>query len=156
MHFLFVFLLQELAAHLAAADFGAFLASLQGLLSRRVNKLLVGFHGGEPEAVLVGEVVAGALGPVALDEWRRAEVLQAGAGRHQGLAATLSASCRVLKRRDGQISFLVSFKKSQTNQTWKQKRAIYGQSQKPIIKINESKTEKNSGSTYWCRAVLLP
>lgn len=107
MHFLFLFLLQDLAADLAAADFGAFLASLQGLLSRRVNKLLAGFHGGEPEAVLVGEVVAGALGPVALDEWRRAEILQAGTGRHQGLTATLSAGCRVLKRRDDKISFLV-------------------------------------------------
>lgn len=93
-------LLQELAADLAAADFGAFLASLQGLLPRRVHELLPGVHGGEPEAVLVGEVVAGALGTVALDEWRRAEVLKARAGRHQGLTAALGASCCVLQMRD--------------------------------------------------------
>lgn len=93
-------LLQDLAADLAAAHFGALLASLQGLLRRRVDELLAGIHGGEPEAVLVGEVVAGALGSVALDERRRAEILQAGAGRDQGLTAALSAGCRVLQTRD--------------------------------------------------------
>lgn len=36
-------------------------------------------HRREPEAVLVGKVVAGAFGPVTLDERRCAEVLQAGA-----------------------------------------------------------------------------
>lgn len=91
-------LLQDLAADLAAADFGAFLARLQGLLRRRVDELLAGVHSGEPEAVLVGKVVAGALGPVALDEGRGAEILQAGAGRHQGLTATFSAGGRVLQR----------------------------------------------------------
>lgn len=85
---------------MAAAHSGALLASLQGLLPGRVHKLLPGVHGGEPEAVLVGEVVAGALGAVALDERRRAEVLQAGAGRHQGLTAALGAGCRVLQTRD--------------------------------------------------------
>lgn len=97
---LLLLLLQELAADLAAADFGAFLASLQGLLRRRIDKLLVGVHGGEPEAVLIGEVVAGALGPVALNEWRCAEILQTGTGRHEGLTAALSAGCCVLQRRD--------------------------------------------------------
>lgn len=91
-------LLQDLAADLAAADSGAFLARLHGLLRRRVDELLAGVHSGEPEAVLVGKVVAGALGPVALDEWRGAEILQAGAGRHQGLTAAFSAGCRVLQR----------------------------------------------------------
>lgn len=91
-------LLQDLAADLAAADFGAFLARLQGLLRRRVGELLAWVHSGEPEAVLVGEVMAGALAPVALDEWRSAEILQAGARRHQGLAATFSTGCRVLQR----------------------------------------------------------
>lgn len=36
--------------------------------------------GRQPEAELVGEEVAAAAGAVALDEWRGAEVLQAGAG----------------------------------------------------------------------------
>lgn len=91
-------LLQDLAADLATADFGAFLARLQGLLRRRVDELLTGVHSGEPEAVLVGKVVAGALGPVALDEGRGPEILQAGAWRHQGLTATFSAGCRMLQR----------------------------------------------------------
>lgn len=101
---LHLLLLQELAADLAAADFGALLASLQGLLPWRIVKLLVRIHSGEPEAVLIGEVVAGALGAVALDEWRRAEILQAGARGHQRLTATLSASCCVLHRRGEKIS----------------------------------------------------
>lgn len=91
-------LLQDLAADLATADSGAFLARLQGLLCRRVDELLTGVHSGEPEAVLVGEVVAGALGPVALDEGRGAEILQAGAGGHQGLTATFSTGCRMLQK----------------------------------------------------------
>lgn len=89
-------LLQEFAADLAAADSGKLLASLQGLLHRWIDKLLPGIHSGEPEAVLVGEVVAGALCPAALDEWRCAEVLQTGARRHQRLTPALSASCCVL------------------------------------------------------------
>lgn len=101
-------LLQDLAADLAAADFRAFLASLQGLLHWWVDKLLVGVHGGEPKAVFIGEVVAGPLGAVALNEGRWAEVLQAGTGRHQGLTATLSAGCCVLQRKDGQ-DFIVWF-----------------------------------------------
>ena len=93
---------------MAAADFGSLLASLQGLLRRRIEKLLAEIHGGEPEAVLVSKVVAGALGPVALDERRRAEILQAGAGGHQGLTAALGAGCRVLQRTD---RFILSARK---------------------------------------------
>lgn len=92
-------LLQKLAAHLAAADFRALLATLQGFLIRRVQELLAGLHSGEPEAVLVSKVVAGALGTVALDERCGAEILQAGARRHQGLTAALGASRRVLKQK---------------------------------------------------------
>lgn len=88
---------------MTAADSGALLASLQGLLSWRIHKLLVGIYSGEPEAVLVGEVMAGALGSVALDEWCCAEILQAGARRDQGLTTTLSAGCRVLQRTDLQV-----------------------------------------------------
>lgn len=84
---------------MAAADPGVLLAALQRFLRRGLDELPVGVHSGEPEAVLVGEVVAGALPAVALDEGRRAEILQAGAGRHQGLAAALSARRRVLEKR---------------------------------------------------------
>lgn len=69
---------QVLHAHLAAADSGQLLAGFEclgGWLALEGT-----LDGGEPEAVLVGEVVAGPLGPVALDEGRGAEVLQAGAG----------------------------------------------------------------------------
>lgn len=52
--------------------------------------------GRQPEALLVGEVVASPLGPVALDEGRGAEVLQTGAGGYQRLAATFAARRRVL------------------------------------------------------------
>lgn len=92
-------LLQDLGAHLAAAHSGALLASLQGLLGWRVDKLTPGIHGGQPEAVFIGEVVAGAPGAVALDERSRPEVLQAGAGRNQGLTAALIAGCCVLWQR---------------------------------------------------------
>lgn len=88
-------LLQDLAAHLAAADSEALLASLQRLLVWREGKLIIGIHGCQPEAVFIGKVVAGAPSAVALDERSRPEVLQTGAGRHQGLTAALSASCCV-------------------------------------------------------------
>ena len=52
--------------------------------------------GGQPEAVLVGVVVARAAGPVALDERRGAEVLQAAARLHQRLAAPFVTGGRVL------------------------------------------------------------
>lgn len=84
---------------MAAAHFGALLPSLQGLLRWRIDKLLAGIHSGEPEAVLVSEVVAGALAPVALDERRRTEILQTGARRHQRLTAALGTGRRVLRRR---------------------------------------------------------
>jgi len=43
----------------------------------------------QPEAELVGEVVAGAPSAIALDERRRAEVLEARAGTRQRLTAAL-------------------------------------------------------------------
>lgn len=97
--------LQDLAADLAAADPEAFLSALQGLLLCRRAELQPGVDCGEPEAVLVGEVVAGAPGAVALDEGGRSEVFQARAGRHQGLTATLSAGCCVLWREKGKDSY---------------------------------------------------
>jgi len=56
---------------------------------------LVVVNGGEPEAELVGKIVARAPGAVALDEGRGAEVLQARAGRAERLAAALGARRRV-------------------------------------------------------------
>ena len=69
---------QVLHADLAAADAVELLAGLEGLRGGLRLEGLV--HGGQPEAVLVCKVMAGALGPVTLDERRCAEVLQAGAG----------------------------------------------------------------------------
>ena len=54
--------------------------------------------GGEPEGELVGEVVAGAAGPVTLDEGRGAEVLQTRARARQGLAPALRTRGRVLRK----------------------------------------------------------
>ncbi len=56
----------------------------------------VGVNGGEPEGELVCEVVARPPPPGALYEGRGSEVLQAGAGGGQGLAAALGASSGVL------------------------------------------------------------
>ena len=85
---------QVLHAQLAAADAAELLAGLQRL---RVGLRLEGLvHRGQPEAVLGCKVMAGALGPVALDERRGAEVLQTGPGRGEGLAAAFIASRRVL------------------------------------------------------------
>lgn len=89
--------LQHFAADLTATDSGALLARLQRLLAGRGHKLPPGIHRGQPEAVLVGEVVARAFGAIALDERSGAEILQAGAGRHQGLTAAFRASRRVLQ-----------------------------------------------------------
>lgn len=61
------------------------------------RELVAGVDGGEPEAELVGEVVAGAPGAIALDEGGGAEVLQARARAGQGLATALSASRSVLQ-----------------------------------------------------------
>lgn len=72
---------------------------LEGVGGGRALEALL-WDGGEPEAVLVGVVVAGPAAPVALNERRGTEVLQAAARRHQGLAATFIARSRVLPRGD--------------------------------------------------------
>ena len=61
---------------------------------------MVGFDGGQPEAEGVGEVVTGALGAVAFDEGRRAEVLQARARAHQGLTTAFGAVGSVLTHKE--------------------------------------------------------
>lgn len=72
--------LQVLHADLAAADASPELPGFQGLRGRGTDKLLLLLHRGQPEAVLVGKVVAAAPSAVALDEGRGSEILQAGAG----------------------------------------------------------------------------
>jgi len=69
-------------------------AGFEGLGSW-VRELVSFFDGGEPERVLVGEVVTRAAGAVALDERRRAEVLQARPGRRQRLTSALRSGRRV-------------------------------------------------------------
>lgn len=71
---------------------------LEGVRGGRALEALLG-DGGEPKAVLVGEVVAGSAASVALDEGRGAEVLQTAAWRHQRLATTFVTCSRVLWRR---------------------------------------------------------
>lgn len=61
------------------------------------GELLAGVDGGEPEAELVGKVVAGASAAVALDEGAGSEVLQAGPGAGERLATTLGARAGVLQ-----------------------------------------------------------
>lgn len=53
--------------------------------------------GGQPEAVRVSVVVAGATA-MTLDEWSRSELLQTGARRGQSLTRALSTCTGVLKR----------------------------------------------------------
>lgn len=55
-------------------------------------------HSGQPVAVRVGVIIAGA-STVALDEWRGAELLQTGAGRGESLTRTLGACTGVLWHR---------------------------------------------------------
>jgi len=78
-------------ANLASGDPASQVARLQGLADRAVEHV-PGLDGGEPEGELVGEVVAGAPRPVALDEGGRTEVLEAGAGRGKRLAPTFCSS----------------------------------------------------------------
>ena len=85
-------------AHLAPGDPAAKVARLQGLADRAVEHV-PGLDGGEPEGELVGEVVARAPGPVALDERGRSEVLEARTGRGKGLAATFGSSRCVLEKK---------------------------------------------------------
>lgn len=91
---------QVLHAHLAAADVRADEAGLERVGRGRALEALLR-DGGQPEAVLVGIVVARAAGPVALDEGRGAEVLQAAARRHQRLAAAFVTGGRVLRKGSG-------------------------------------------------------
>lgn len=92
---------QVLHAHLAAADVRPDEPCLECVGGGRALEVLLG-DGGEPKAVLVGEVVAGPPSPIALDERCGAEVLQTAAWRHQRLAATFIACGSVLQRREGQ------------------------------------------------------
>lgn len=73
---------QILHAHLAAADVRADEAGLESVSGWRALEVLLG-DCGQPEAVLVSEVVAGTTAPVTLDKWRCPEVLQTAAWRHQ-------------------------------------------------------------------------
>ena len=61
--------------HLAAADPGVELPGFQRLRYGLLPKLLPLFHRRQPEAVLVGKVVAGAPGTTALDERSGSEIL---------------------------------------------------------------------------------
>ena len=65
----------------------------------RREELLLRVDRRQPEAELVGEVVARAARAVALDERRRAEVLETRAGTRQRLTAALGARRRVLHAR---------------------------------------------------------
>lgn len=79
----------------------------QGKLPRRTvvivcNEILpehfIHIHSGQPEAVRVAVIIAGAL-TVALDERRRAELLQTGTGRGKSLTWALSTCTGVLLHR---------------------------------------------------------
>lgn len=79
---------------MTATDSAALVASLQ-CVHRRGVELPARLNRGQPEAVLVGKVVAGALCPITLNEGRGAEVFQTGPWRDQGLAAALSPGSSV-------------------------------------------------------------
>ena len=85
-------------AHLAPGDPASQVARLQGLADRAVEHV-PRLDGGQPEGELVGEVVASAPGPVALDEGGRPEVLEARARRRKRLTTALCSSCCVLARK---------------------------------------------------------
>lgn len=89
-----VLLLAGLGADLTTTDSGAEVARLEGFTLRPVELRLL-FNGGQPEAQLVGKVVARSSSSVALDEGRGAEVLKARARAGQGLPAAFRSSCRV-------------------------------------------------------------
>ena len=82
---------------MAAADSRAQVGGLQGL-RLRYRELAARVYRRQPEAVLVGEVVAGAARAVALDERVGSEVLETAAGAGQRLAAALRPRRRVLRR----------------------------------------------------------
>jgi len=81
-------------AHLASRDPASQVARLQGLADWPVEHV-PRLDSGQPERELVGEVVAGAPRPVALDEGGRPEVLEARAGRGERLTPTFCSSGRV-------------------------------------------------------------
>ena len=85
-------------ANLASGDPAAQVARLQSLADRSVEHV-PGLDGGQPERELVGKVVAGSPGPVALDEGGRPEVLEARARRRKRLATALCSSSCVLGRK---------------------------------------------------------
>lgn len=91
---------QVLHAHLAAADVRPDEPRLERVGGGRALEVLLG-DGGEPEAVLVGKVVAGPTASIALDERRGTEVLQTAAWRHQRLATAFIACGCVLRGRRG-------------------------------------------------------
>ena len=85
-------------ANLASGDPAAQVARLQSLADGPVEHV-PGLDGCQPERELVGKVVAGSPGPVALDEGGRPEVLEARARRRKRLATALCSSCCVLGRK---------------------------------------------------------
>lgn len=89
--------LQVLHAHLAAADASPQLSRFQSLRGRSADKLLLLLHRGQPEAVLVGKVMARSPSSIALDERSSSEILQAGARRDKGLASSFCPRRSVLK-----------------------------------------------------------
>lgn len=98
-HFSAFLFLQVLHAHLAAADASPELPRLESLGGRSADKLLLLLHRGQPEAILVGKVVARSPGTVALDEGSGSEILQAGTRGDEGLASALRPGRRVLEPR---------------------------------------------------------
>ena len=84
-------------AHLAPGHPAPQVTSLQRLADWSV-KHVPRLDGRQPEGELVGEVVAGAARPVALDEGGRAEILEARARRGERLAPTFCSSCCVLEK----------------------------------------------------------
>jgi len=98
-----------LHTHIAAADARPKISRLQRLRARDAE-LVARVDRRQPEAELVGEVVARAARAVALDERRRAEVLEARAGTRQRLAATVCSGARVLKEYGGCCDFIITMR----------------------------------------------
>ena len=96
--------------HIAAADARPKISRLQRLRARDAE-LVARVDRRQPEAELVGKVVARATCAVALNERRRAEVLEARAGTRQRLAAALRSSARVLKEEYGECyNFIITMR----------------------------------------------
>ena len=69
-------------------------------MDRIVDSLYLYLDGGQPEGEFVGEVVAGAVRAVALDEGSGSEVLQTRSGTAQRLSSTASTGGSVLEKRN--------------------------------------------------------